>query len=162
MHLDLQASLLPGNRISVGLADIKIILIICGIILGLNQLQSVKTVKWISRLSTTCWWRSRRISPYVHRTPVLTSSLPEPPAAPKLFFKCENLQKVGAFKARSACNAVFGLVDADAARGVATHSSRQLRCGAEFRRAAARYPGYRGHAAQRASDQESRGGRLRR
>jgi threonine dehydratase len=65
----------------------------------------------------------QRITPYVHRTPVLTSSYLNQLTGAEIFFKCENLQKVGAFKARGACNAVFGLSDADAANGVATHSS---------------------------------------
>ena len=64
-----------------------------------------------------------RIAPHVHRTPVLTSAHLDSPGGVALFFKCENLQKVGAFKARGACNAVFGLDDRTAARGVATHSS---------------------------------------
>jgi threonine dehydratase len=65
----------------------------------------------------------QRITPYIHRTPVLTSSYLNQLSGAEIFFKCENLQKVGAFKARGACNAVFGLSDADAAAGVATHSS---------------------------------------
>ena len=64
-----------------------------------------------------------RIAPYVHKTPVMTSSYLNGLCGAEIFFKCENLQKVGAFKARGACNAVFGLDDASAARGVATHSS---------------------------------------
>jgi threonine dehydratase len=64
-----------------------------------------------------------RIAPYIHNTPVLTSSYLNQLSGANLFFKCENLQKVGAFKARGACNAVFGLDDATAAKGVATHSS---------------------------------------
>ena len=64
-----------------------------------------------------------RIKPYVHRTPVLTSSYLDQLSGAEIFFKCENLQKVGAFKARGAVNAVFGLSDAEAAQGVATHSS---------------------------------------
>ncbi|MFZ9036718.1 MAG: pyridoxal-phosphate dependent enzyme [Gammaproteobacteria bacterium] len=64
-----------------------------------------------------------RIEPYVHRTPLLTSSYLDQLCGAQLFFKCENLQKVGAFKARGAVNAVFGLSDAEAAKGVATHSS---------------------------------------
>jgi len=64
-----------------------------------------------------------RIEPYIHRTPVLTSSFLNELSGAEIYFKCENLQKVGAFKARGACNAVFGLSDADAASGVATHSS---------------------------------------
>ena len=64
-----------------------------------------------------------RIRPYVHRTPVLTSSFLDRLTGASLFFKCENLQKAGAFKVRGASNAVFGLSEAEAARGVATHSS---------------------------------------
>jgi threonine dehydratase len=67
----------------------------------------------------------QRIRAHIHRTPVLTSErLNEAsPAAAGLFFKCENFQKIGAFKARGATNAVFALDDAAARRGVATHSS---------------------------------------
>ena len=64
-----------------------------------------------------------RIKPYVHRTPVLTSSYFNELTGAELFFKCENFQKAGAFKVRGASNAVFGLSDAAAKRGVATHSS---------------------------------------
>jgi threonine dehydratase len=64
-----------------------------------------------------------RIKPYVHRTPVLTSTYFNDLTGAQLFFKCENFQKAGAFKARGASNAVFGLSDALAAKGVATHSS---------------------------------------
>jgi threonine dehydratase len=64
-----------------------------------------------------------RIAPYVHRTPVMQSRSLDALAAAALYFKCENLQKIGAFKARGASNAVFSLSDADAARGVVTHSS---------------------------------------
>ncbi|RYG93230.1 pyridoxal-phosphate dependent enzyme [Loktanella sp. IMCC34160] len=64
-----------------------------------------------------------RIAPYIHRTPVLTSEFINGLAGCELYFKCENLQKAGAFKARGASNAVFGLTDEQAARGVATHSS---------------------------------------
>jgi threonine dehydratase len=64
-----------------------------------------------------------RIRPYVHETPVLTSSFLNALTGAELFFKCENFQKAGAFKVRGACNAVFGLTEAMAARGVATHSS---------------------------------------
>ena len=64
-----------------------------------------------------------RIRPHAHRTPVLTCAGLEERAGAKLFFKCENFQKVGAFKFRGACNAVFSLGPGEAARGVATHSS---------------------------------------
>ncbi|MCP3055079.1 beta-hydroxyaspartate dehydratase BhcB [Aurantimonas marianensis] len=64
-----------------------------------------------------------RIAPYVHRTPVLTSSYFNELSGAELFFKCENFQKAGAFKARGASNAVFSLSEAQAEKGVATHSS---------------------------------------
>jgi threonine dehydratase len=64
-----------------------------------------------------------RVKPWIHRTPILTSSFLNGLAGAELFFKCENLQKAGAFKVRGASNAVFGLSDADAKKGVATHSS---------------------------------------
>ena len=64
-----------------------------------------------------------RIKPYIHRTPVLTSAYLNDLTGAELFFKCENLQKAGAFKARGASNAVFGLTEEQAAKGVATHSS---------------------------------------
>ncbi|WP_048647398.1 beta-hydroxyaspartate dehydratase BhcB [Nitratireductor soli] len=64
-----------------------------------------------------------RIAPHIHRTPVLTSTFMNDLIGASLFFKCENFQKAGAFKARGASNAVFGLDAAKAAVGVATHSS---------------------------------------
>src|SRR5256714_4960034 len=64
-----------------------------------------------------------RIRRYIHRTPVLTSSRLNQASGASLFFKCENFQKIGAFKARGATNAIFSLDDATARRGVATHSS---------------------------------------
>lgn len=64
-----------------------------------------------------------RIKPYVHRTPVFTCSSLDQLAKAQLFFKCENLQKAGAFKFRGACNTVFSLSSETAQRGVATHSS---------------------------------------
>ena len=64
-----------------------------------------------------------RIGPYVRRTPVLTSEVLDDAAGARLYFKCENLQQIGAFKARGATNAVFALSEAEAAHGVATHSS---------------------------------------
>lgn len=64
-----------------------------------------------------------RIRPYIHRTPVLTSSYLNQLTGAELFFKCENFQKAGAFKVRGASNAVFGLRDDQLERGVATHSS---------------------------------------
>jgi threonine dehydratase len=64
-----------------------------------------------------------RIRAMIHRTPVMTSAVLDQLAGRRLYFKCENLQKAGAFKARGATNAVFLLSDEEAARGVVTHSS---------------------------------------
>ena len=64
-----------------------------------------------------------RIKPYIHRTPVLTSQSINRMLGAEFFFKCENFQKVGAFKSRGACNAVFSLGEDEVAKGVATHSS---------------------------------------
>ncbi len=64
-----------------------------------------------------------RIAPRIHRTPVLTSASLDALAGARLYFKCENLQKTGSFKIRGATNAIFSLSDAEAARGIVTHSS---------------------------------------
>ncbi len=66
---------------------------------------------------------ARRIAGLAHRTPVHTCAALDVAAGRRLFLKCENFQKVGAFKFRGACNAVMSLSDEAAARGVATHSS---------------------------------------
>ena len=63
------------------------------------------------------------VQKYAHRTPVLSSSGINKMVGAELYFKCENFQKVGAFKFRGACNAVFSLSEAEAAHGVGTHSS---------------------------------------
>ena len=64
-----------------------------------------------------------RIKPYIHCTPILKSTQLNNLLGCELFFKAENLQKVGAFKARGACNAVFSLSDESVPHGVITHSS---------------------------------------
>src|SRR4029078_3209612 len=64
-----------------------------------------------------------RIRAHVHRTPVMTSRSLDAAMGVTLFFKCENMQKVGAFKARGACTPLFSLAEAAARRGVITHSS---------------------------------------
>ncbi len=69
------------------------------------------------------WRAAARIAPHAARTPVLRSRSLEAEIGAELHFKCENFQRIGAFKFRGACNAVFALSDSDAARGVATHSS---------------------------------------
>lgn len=64
-----------------------------------------------------------RIRPHIHKTPVLSSQSLNEIAGCQLFFKCENLQKIGAFKIRGATNAVLSLSKEELAKGVATHSS---------------------------------------
>jgi threonine dehydratase len=64
-----------------------------------------------------------RIRPFIHRTPVMTSSVLDAQVGAEIYFKCENLQRVGAFKARGALNAVLSLEDSAARAGVVTHSS---------------------------------------
>jgi threonine dehydratase len=66
---------------------------------------------------------AERIGAHVHRTPVVTSATFDREIGARVFFKCENLQKVGAFKARGAANAVLSLPPTEASRGVITHSS---------------------------------------
>jgi threonine dehydratase len=66
---------------------------------------------------------AERIRPYAHRTPVFTNESLNQQVGAQVYMKCENLQKVGAFKFRGACNAVYSLSDEEAARGVCTHSS---------------------------------------
>lgn len=66
---------------------------------------------------------AKRIQPFVHQTPVLTCATFNRMFATELYFKCENFQKVGAFKSRGAVNAVFSLDENEAQNGVGTHSS---------------------------------------
>lgn len=65
----------------------------------------------------------KRITPYIHRTPVLTSGLLNEKAGAEVFFKCENFQKMGAFKMRGATNAILQLSPEEQKMGVITHSS---------------------------------------
>lgn len=82
----------------------------------MNPKQSIPTFDDIHKAAIT-------IKPYAHITPVLSSSLVNERTGAELFFKCENFQKVGAFKFRGACNTIMTLSDEDASKGVATHSS---------------------------------------
>lgn len=66
---------------------------------------------------------AHRIETHVRRTPVMTSRSLDALAGCSMHFKCENLQRVGAFKFRGACNAVYSLSDEQAAQGVVTQSS---------------------------------------
>src|SRR5258708_37116148 len=64
-----------------------------------------------------------RISPRIHRTPVLTSASLNTMSGAQLFFKCDNLQKTGSFKIRGASNAIMSLTIEEAAHGIVTQSS---------------------------------------
>jgi len=64
-----------------------------------------------------------RVKPYIHRTPVLTSELINDMAQAQVYFKCENFQKMGAFKMRGAANAILSLSNEERSKGVVTHSS---------------------------------------
>ena len=64
-----------------------------------------------------------RIAPYIHRTPILESRALNKIIGCELLFKAENFQKIGAFKARGGCNAVFSMDEASLQKGVVTHSS---------------------------------------
>lgn len=64
-----------------------------------------------------------KVKPYIHRTPVLSSELINEITGCKVFFKCENFQKMGAFKMRGATNAILQLSDENKKNGVVTHSS---------------------------------------
>ena len=65
----------------------------------------------------------KRIAPHIHRTPVLTSRLIDKMAGAELFFKCENFQRMGAYKMRGATNAILQLTEEQKSMGVVTHSS---------------------------------------
>ena len=64
-----------------------------------------------------------RVKPYIHKTPVLTSKTLDQISGAELFFKCENFQKIGAFKIRGGMNSVLSLPEEKRKRGIATHSS---------------------------------------
>ena len=64
-----------------------------------------------------------RIKPFIHNTPVLTSSYINEITGAEVYFKCENFQKMGAFKMRGAANAILRLSDEQKSNGVVTHSS---------------------------------------
>src|SRR5215470_11693424 len=85
---------------------------------------------------------ARRLAGRAHRTPVATCATLDRLAGRSLFFKCEHLQKAGAFKFRGACNAVWRLPEEVAARGVVTHSSGNH---AQALALAARMRGIRAH-----------------
>ncbi|XP_015896145.2 serine racemase [Ziziphus jujuba] len=84
-----------------------------------NQISEEKYAADISSIKEA----ETRIKPFIHKTPVLSSESLNTLSGKRLFFKSELFQKGGAFKIRGACNAVFSLDDAQAAKGVVTHSS---------------------------------------
>ena len=65
----------------------------------------------------------KRIKPFIHKTPVLTSKTLDQISGAQIFFKCENFQKIGAFKIRGGMNAVLSLPEEKRTKGIATHSS---------------------------------------
>jgi threonine dehydratase len=87
-----------------------------------RTMTAMSTTTYAARL-TDVQAAAERIAPYIHRTPIMTSEALDRRAGRSLVFKCENLQKVGAFKMRGAANAVMTLTDEIAQRGVVTHSS---------------------------------------
>src|SRR5271166_6793225 len=106
----------------------------------------------------------RRIAGLIHRTPVMTCATLDRLAGRSLFFKCENFQKVGAFKFRGACNAVRKLTPEAAAHGVVTHSSgnhaQALALAAKLRGIAAHIVMPRGASAVKRRAVQEYGGRV--
>ncbi len=105
-----------------------------------------------------------RISPRIHRTPVLTSQSLDAIAAAQFFFKCDNFQKTGSFKIRGAANAILSLTDAEAARGIVTPSSGNhgaaVACAAAWRGVPAYIVMPRNAPAVKCRAVESYGGRI--
>ena len=86
------------------------------IVRGNTRLSEIPTIEEIRNVA-------HRINPYIHQTPVLACKGIDHLTGGEIYFKCENFQKVGAFKARGAVNAVFSLTENQVSHGVATHSS---------------------------------------
>lgn len=84
-----------------------------------KKITTYSSVPTIEQLQTV----HHQIAPYIHRTPILTSQSINIMANANLFFKCENFQKIGAFKMRGAACAALALSEAEIAKGLATHSS---------------------------------------
>jgi hypothetical protein len=103
-----------------------------------------------------------RIASHAHRTPVLRSRSLDALSGAWIVFKCENLQRAGAFKFRGACNAVWSLDDDTARLGVVTHSSGNHWRRARARGFHARHRGARGGAGERGAREARRDRALRR
>ena len=112
--------------------------------------------------SPTCRAAAARIAGAVHRTPVMTSETLDRAAGRRVFVKCENLQKTGAFKYRGATNAVRNLPASLAARGVVTHSSGNHAQALALAARVRGIPAYIVIPSNCAGGEESRGRRLRR
>lgn len=83
-----------------------------------------------------------RIRPFIHRTPVMTSQLLDDDVGASIFFKCENLQRMGAFKMRGASNALLSLSERERAGGVVTHSSGNMAQAVSLAAWTAKVPAY--------------------
>ena len=77
----------------------------------------------MNSIKNQLWQTHERIAPFIHHTPVMTSSMLNEISGASLFFKCENFQRMGAFKMRGALNAILQLTPEQKALGVVTHSS---------------------------------------
>ncbi|MEM0993479.1 MAG: pyridoxal-phosphate dependent enzyme [Bacteroidota bacterium] len=89
------------------------------IALTTNNLQKLESVPSIANIQHV----HEAIAPYIHRTPILTCESINAIAGAELYFKCENFQKIGAFKMRGATSAALALSEAEIGKGLATHSS---------------------------------------
>ncbi len=98
---------------------------------------------------------AERIKPWAHRTPVMTSKALDAHSGASIFLKCENFQRVGAFKFRGAMNAVLQLSEAERQRGVITHSSGNHAQAVALAGQVGRHSGHGGDAAERASGEAS-------
>ena len=96
----------------------------------------------------------KRIAPHIHRTPILQSQLLNQMIGCELYFKAENFQKIGAFKARGGCNAVFSMDEASLQKGVITHSSGNHGAALAWAASPAWCPLHRGHARKRSPGKE--------
>ena len=68
----------------------------------------------------------KRIAPYIHRTPILTSRLIDKMGGVEIFFKCENFQRMGAYKMRGATNAILQLSDEQRSKGVRSRLEEEV------------------------------------
>src|ERR1700733_13389148 len=95
--------------------------------IALNRIPMSATLETKSPTQPVTWQAIQaahaRIAPRIHRAPIMTSSSLDALIGARVFFKCENLQKTGSFKIRSASNAIFSLTDDEVRHGIVTQSS---------------------------------------